>query len=75
MGLLVHFCEVRCWGKTGSNASMVRTTRLTQSERAQGDGSSCLRPEQCFVERFDGPVAFADGFFQGRNIDDLDVAP
>jgi len=39
------------------------------------DGSSCLRPEQCLVERFDGPVAFADGFLQGRNIDDLYVAP
>jgi nucleotidyltransferase/DNA polymerase involved in DNA repair len=31
MGLLVHFCEVCCRGKTGSNALMVRATRITQS--------------------------------------------
>jgi len=40
-----------------------------------GEGSHRLRPQQRTVVGFDGPVTFADGFMQGFNIGDLNMAP
>ena len=39
------------------------------------EGSQLRRPEQCLVVRFNGAVAFANGFVHAFNIGDLNMAP
>ena len=74
----------------GQTVQTCKLNNILQSERSihgrwlalvggcpnrHGEGSHRLRPQQRTVVGFDDPVTFADGFMQGFNIGDLNMAP
>src|SRR4051812_10628554 len=62
-----------CWIASARRCPLLEVKR--SSNAGPGMSSSDLWREQCMVVRFDSVVAFADGFLQGFNVGDLNMAP